>query len=113
MVFVCFESMWKEGYRLSPEGSPLPALRPPYPGGGRNRLSGTFFLPLPPPGETVSSFPLSGFPDCLKFSVRKEYGSTTHETYTLWFAKDVGTVRSEKVTVNYGEERERVVDALR
>ncbi len=70
-------------------------------------LTGTFL------GLESVSVPAGMFPDCLKFTVRKEYGSTTHETHTLWFAKDTGMVRSEKVTVNYGEERERVVDVLK
>ncbi len=74
--------------------------------GGMYPLTGTFV------GLETVTVPAGMFPDCLKFTVRKEYGSTTHETYTLWFAKDVGMVRSEKVTVNYGEERERVVDTL-
>jgi hypothetical protein len=62
--------------------------------------------------ETVSTS-AGAFAECLKYEVKTEYGTTSYLTHTLWFAKDSGMVRSERVLMNYGEVRERVVDALK
>jgi hypothetical protein len=62
--------------------------------------------------ESVST-PAGTFPECLKYEVKTEYGTTSYLTYTLWFAKGMGMIRSERVLMNYGEMREHVVDVLK
>lgn len=57
--------------------------------------------------------PAGIFEDCLSFELRKVYGTTTYETWTLWLARGIGMIRSERTLVNYGETRERVVDVLK
>ena len=62
--------------------------------------------------ESVTA-PAGTWPDCLKYEVRTKYGETTYETCTLWFARGVGMVKSEKTLVNFGSVKETIVDVLK
>jgi len=74
---------------------------------GEYPVSGTFL------GLEDASTPAGTYSECLKYEVRIKHGDTTHETWTMWFARGIGMVRSEKVFVNYGEVRERIRDELK
>lgn len=77
------------------------------------RTSGNYLLNGKFLGMEAVTVPAGTWPDCAKFEVRTTYGETSYYSYTLWFAKGVGMVRSEYVLVNYGETKEAVTLALK
>jgi hypothetical protein len=72
-----------------------------------NNLTGTFI-----DIETVS-VPVGTFEDCLHFELNLPLGDISYEKTDLWFARDVGLVRAEKVVVSMGEVMETVTDELK
>lgn len=62
--------------------------------------------------ETVS-VPAGTFEDCLHFELNLPLGDISYETTYLWYARDVGLVRAEKVIVSMGELMETVTDELK
>ena len=62
--------------------------------------------------ETVS-VPAGTFDDCLHFELNLPQGETSYETTDLWYARDVGLVKAEKVVVSMGEVMETQTDELK
>ncbi|MBT4483799.1 MAG: hypothetical protein HOC71_09000 [Candidatus Latescibacteria bacterium] len=62
--------------------------------------------------ETVE-VPAGTFEDCLHFEVNLPLGDISYEKTDLWFARDVGLVRAEKVVVSMSEVIETITDALK
>ena len=61
--------------------------------------------------ETVS-VPAGTYEDCLHFELNLPLGETSYEKTDLWYARNVGLVRAEKVVVSMGEVMETVTDEL-
>ncbi|MBT4485241.1 MAG: hypothetical protein HOC71_16365 [Candidatus Latescibacteria bacterium] len=72
-----------------------------------NNLTGTFM-----DIETVS-IPAGTFEACLHFELNLSLGETSYEKTDLWYARDVGLVRAEKVVVSMGEVMEMQTDVLK
>ena len=72
-----------------------------------NVLTGTF-LDI----ETVE-VPAGTFEDCLHFELRLPYGNTSYESTDMWFARDVGLVKTIRVLVSMGEVKESQTDELK
>jgi protocatechuate 3,4-dioxygenase beta subunit len=74
---------------------------------GQYPVTGTFL------GLESVTVPAGSYSDCPKFEMKTVIGETSYETCALWFARGVGVVRSERVLVNYGEVKERIIDTLK
>ena len=61
--------------------------------------------------ETVS-VTAGTFEDCLHFELNLPLGDISYEKTDLWYARDVGLVKAEKVVVSMGEVMETVTDVL-
>ncbi|MBT4483798.1 MAG: carboxypeptidase regulatory-like domain-containing protein [Candidatus Latescibacteria bacterium] len=72
-----------------------------------NILTGTFI-----DIETVS-VSAGTFEDCLHFELNLPLGDISYEKTDLWFARDIGLVKAEKVVVSMGEVMETVTDVLK
>ena len=62
--------------------------------------------------ETVET-PAGTFENCAHFESKITYGSDTWDSYELWYASDVGLVKSVKIIMDNGEKIEHVTDVLK
>ncbi|MBT4485297.1 MAG: carboxypeptidase regulatory-like domain-containing protein [Candidatus Latescibacteria bacterium] len=53
------------------------------------------------------------FVDCLHFETRVKHGETSYESIDMWFARDIGLVKAERILVSIGEVIETVNDELK
>ncbi|MBT4485542.1 MAG: carboxypeptidase regulatory-like domain-containing protein [Candidatus Latescibacteria bacterium] len=72
-----------------------------------NALSATFI------DIESASVPAGIFEDCLHFELNLPLGDISYEKTDLWFERDIGLVRAEKVVVSMGEVMETVTDELK
>jgi hypothetical protein len=72
-----------------------------------NNLKGTFI------DIESAKVPAGTFEDCLHFELNLPLGDISYEKTNMWFARDVGLVRAEKVVVSMGEVMETQMDELK
>ena len=62
--------------------------------------------------ETVVT-PAGTFENCARFRSSVTYSADSYDSYDLWYAHDVGLVKSVKVIMSYGKLLEQVTDELK
>ena len=64
-------------------------------------------------GAESIEVPAGTYTGCLHIETIITYGSTTHESLNMWFARDIGLVKAMKVIVSYGKLIETITDELK